>query len=106
MCVCVCVCVFTAVCAHIRTDLKLSGLHGHMSRHLKHMICVVPFVFYSYLILESEGAMKSFKGGMQDRNVGPLLPDMCMYVHACTCLTFNKKLNSLLLNIYIISNDI
>ncbi len=33
--------------------------------------------------------MKSFKGGMQDRNVG-LLPDMCM--RACACLTFNKKL--------------
>ncbi len=34
--------------------------------------------------------MKSFKGGMQDRNVGLLLPDMCM--RACACLTFNKKL--------------
>ncbi len=36
--------------------------------------------------------MKSFKGGMQDRNVGPLLPDMCVCVCACACLTFNKKL--------------
>ncbi len=24
-------------------------------------------------------AMTSFKGGMQDRNVGPLLPDMCVF---------------------------
>ncbi len=30
--------------------------------------------------------MKRFKGGMQDRNLGPLLPDVCV------CLTFNKKL--------------
>ncbi len=38
--------------------------------------------------------MKSFKGGMQDRNVGPLLPDMCVcaFVRAWACLTFNKKL--------------
>ncbi len=34
--------------------------------------------------------MKRFKGGMQDRNLGPLLPDVCVYV--CVCLTFNKKL--------------
>ncbi len=36
--------------------------------------------------------MTSFKGSMQDRNVGPLLPDMCVCVRACACLTFNKKL--------------
>ncbi len=30
---------------------------------LQHCVCV------------SRGAMKSFKGGMQDRNLGPLLPD-------------------------------
>ncbi len=28
-------------------------------------------------------AMTSFKGGMQDRNVGPLLPDMCVCMRAC-----------------------
>ncbi len=33
------------------------------------------------------GAMKSFKGGMQDRNLGPLLPDDFFFL-----LTFNKKL--------------
>ncbi len=32
-----------------------------------------------------QGAMKSFKGGMQDRNVGPLLPDDFFL------LTFNKN---------------
>ncbi len=36
------------------------------------------------------GSMKSFKGGMQDRNVGPLLHEMCVCVRVC--LTFNKKL--------------
>ncbi len=38
------------------------------------------------------GAMTSFKGGMQDRNVGPLLPGVRVCVCACACLTFNKKL--------------
>ncbi len=27
------------------------------------------------LLCVCRGAMKSFKGGMQDRNLGPLLPD-------------------------------
>ncbi len=37
--------------------------------------------------LTARGAMKSFKGGMQDRNLGPLLPDDFFFL-----LTFNKKL--------------
>ncbi len=50
------------------------GVHAHMHTHTH------------------RGAMKSLKGGMQDRNVGPLLPEMCACVRPCVCLTFNKKL--------------
>ncbi len=54
--------------------------------------------------------MKSFKGGMQDRNLGPLLPDDFFFFR----LTLNKKLreisiinlNNLSVNIYIISINI
>ncbi len=47
----------------------------------------------------TRGAMKSFKGDMQD-----LLPDMCVCVRAHVW-HWIRKWNSLLLNIYIISSN-
>ncbi len=44
-------------------------------------------IVVSWPIPVDRGAMKSFKGGMQDRNLGPLLPDYFFFL-----LTFNKKL--------------